>query len=98
MRKFAPARSALPGLSILATSKALTITVTAASATYGDTLGTLRRLAAPVLHEGETERSVYLPKGDWFDYWTGHRFVGGQSVTVPVTLASIPWRSVLPAF
>ena len=25
----------------------------------------------PVLREGATEREVYLPKGDWYDFWTG---------------------------
>jgi alpha-glucosidase len=52
---------------------------------FGDDL-----LIAPILHEGMTERDVYLPKGDWFDYWTGRQFTGGQTIKVPVTLASIP--------
>ncbi|MGH7989018.1 MAG: TIM-barrel domain-containing protein, partial [Limisphaerales bacterium] len=47
-------------------------------------------LVAPVLHEGMTERDIYLPKGDWFDYWTGHKYAGGQTIQVPVTLATIP--------
>jgi hypothetical protein len=33
---------------------------------------------------------VYLPKGEWFDYWTGQRHQGGKGIRVPVTLASIP--------
>ena len=28
-------------------------------------------LVAPVLREGVTDREVYLPKGDWYDFWTG---------------------------
>ena len=47
-------------------------------------------LVAPVLREGMTEREVYLPKGEWFDYWTGQRHRGGVRIRVPVTLASIP--------
>ncbi len=47
-------------------------------------------LVAPVLHEGATGRDVYLPAGDWFDYWTGRRFAGGRTIRVPVTLESIP--------
>ena len=47
-------------------------------------------LAAPVLHEGATQRDVYLPAGDWFDYWTGQQFTGGQTIHPPVSLASIP--------
>lgn len=47
-------------------------------------------LVAPVLREGLTEREVYLPKGDWFDFWTGARHAGGARIRMPVTLASIP--------
>lgn len=47
-------------------------------------------LVAPVLREGATEREVYLPKGEWFDYWTGQSHRGGGRVRLPVTLASIP--------
>ena len=47
-------------------------------------------LVAPVLHEGATGRDVYLPAGDWFDYWTGRRFAGNRTIPVPVTLDSIP--------
>jgi alpha-glucosidase len=47
-------------------------------------------LVAPILHEGATEREIYLPKGEWFDYWTGKEFSGDQAIHVPVTLDSIP--------
>jgi alpha-glucosidase len=47
-------------------------------------------LVAPVLYEGANEREVYLPKGEWFDYWTGRQFAGGQTLHLPVTLNSIP--------
>jgi len=47
-------------------------------------------LVAPVLHQGAIERDVYLPAGDWFDYWTGRRFAGGKTIHVPVTLDTIP--------
>ena len=47
-------------------------------------------LVAPVLHEGVTERDIYLPKGGWFDYWTGQEFTGGQTIHRPVTLDTIP--------
>jgi len=52
---------------------------------FGDDL-----LVAPVLWEGEDEREVYLPAGEWFDYWTGKKYAGNATITVPVTLASIP--------
>ena len=47
-------------------------------------------LVAPVLREGVTERDVYLPKGDWFDFWTGRKFPGGRRMRVSVTLDSVP--------
>ncbi len=47
-------------------------------------------LVAPVLREGETTRSVYLPKGEWYDYWTGRRYAGGAKSKIPVTLDSLP--------
>lgn len=47
-------------------------------------------LVAPVLRAGVTSRGVYLPRGDWYDYWTGQRHTGGKTISVPVTLASLP--------
>jgi alpha-glucosidase len=47
-------------------------------------------LVAPVLREAATAREVYLPAGDWYDYWTGNRVTGGRRLTVPVTIESIP--------
>ena len=52
---------------------------------FGDAL-----LVAPVIEEGARQRSVYLPKGAWFDYWTGQRYEGGREVTIEVSLSSIP--------
>ena len=47
-------------------------------------------LLAPVLQEAERVREVYLPKGEWFDFWTGRRYDGGSNARIPVTLESIP--------
>jgi len=47
-------------------------------------------LVAPVLREAATEREVYLPAGDWYDFWTGRRQEGGRSFRLPVTLESLP--------
>ena len=42
-------------------------------------------LVAPVIRPTQggrpTERTVYLPRGAWRDYWTQERHVGGQDVT-----------------
>src|SRR5258708_18334460 len=47
-------------------------------------------LVAPVLNEAATRRGVYLPRGEWFDYWSGERFIGGKGIDLPVSLSSIP--------
>ena len=51
-------------------------------------------LVAPVVTQGATSRSVYLPSGPqaWFDFHTGNRFAAGQLHTVDA-----PW-SRLPLF
>ena len=45
--------------------------------------------------------TTYLPKGAlWYDFWTGKRYKGGQSVTVEATLHQVPMfvraGSILP--
>jgi alpha-glucosidase len=47
-------------------------------------------LIAPILYEAVRERDVYLPKGEWYDLWSGRRYAGGASVRMPVTLDRIP--------
>lgn len=47
-------------------------------------------LVAPVMREGARGVTPYLPRGEWFDFWTGHRFAGGTRVQVPVTIESLP--------
>ena len=62
-------------------------------------------LAAPVVEEGATERTLYLPPGRWVDLWRSARFAegpgalrlgaaklrrGGQEVTVPAPLEELP--------
>jgi alpha-glucosidase len=47
-------------------------------------------LVAPVVREGAAARGVYLPAGDWYDFWTGKRHSGGREIQVPVTLETIP--------
>ncbi len=34
-------------------------------------------LVAPLMHEGEKSRAVYLPAGNWVDYQSGKAFAGG---------------------
>ena len=37
-------------------------------------------LVAPVLSAGEESRRVYLPAGEWYDFFTGERLEGGTDV------------------
>lgn len=47
-------------------------------------------LVAPVVEKGATTRRVYLPKGDWHDWWTGEKLTGGRWIDRPVDLATMP--------
>jgi alpha-glucosidase/alpha-D-xyloside xylohydrolase len=47
-------------------------------------------LIAPVYAKGATSREVHLPAGTWYDWWTNASTTGGQSVTRPVDLATMP--------
>lgn len=39
----------------------------------------------------DKSRSVYLPKGaDWYDFWTGQRYAGGQTIRAAAPLDTIP--------
>ena len=46
-------------------------------------------MVAPVI-AGVSSRNIYLPKGDWVDFWTGKHVAGGQTVTMQVPLDIIP--------
>ena len=46
-------------------------------------------LVAPMLDEN-TRRVVYLPEGDWVDYWTGARFSGGKTMLVDAAADVLP--------
>jgi alpha-glucosidase len=46
-------------------------------------------LVAPVLREEQSSRDVYLPAGEWFDFWTGRPVPAGR-FRLPVTLESLP--------
>ncbi len=47
-------------------------------------------LVAPVVEKGATTRQVYLPKGGWFDFWTGERVEGGRQIPRTVDLDIMP--------
>ena len=47
-------------------------------------------LVAPVMDAGLEAVEVDLPSGAWFDFWDDTRYDGAQSVSIPVTLKTIP--------
>jgi alpha-glucosidase/alpha-D-xyloside xylohydrolase len=42
------------------------------------------------VEKGATTRSLYLPRGDWYDFWTTERLAGGREIDRPVDLATMP--------
>ncbi len=48
-------------------------------------------LVSPVYEPGAESRSVYLPRdGDWYNFDTGEKFAGGQTVEAAAPLARLP--------
>jgi alpha-D-xyloside xylohydrolase len=46
-------------------------------------------LIAPIT-AGQNQRSVYLPEGEWFDFWTASKIAGKQRIDVSAPLDRIP--------
>ncbi len=57
-------------------------------------------LVAPVTEQGALTRKLYLPKGEWVNYWTGEHYTGGVDKTIAAPIDQIPLLvragSVLP--
>jgi len=47
-------------------------------------------LVAPVVEKGAMTRQVYLPRGSWYDFWTGELVDGGRETSRPVDLETTP--------
>jgi alpha-glucosidase/alpha-D-xyloside xylohydrolase len=47
-------------------------------------------LVAPIVEKGVKSRRVYLPEGDWFDWWSGEKLAGKRWIERPVDLATMP--------
>jgi alpha-glucosidase (family GH31 glycosyl hydrolase) len=52
---------------------------------WGDAL-----LVAPVVEPGATNRTVYLPEGTWWDFWSNAKTMGGAEIIREVDLAALP--------
>ncbi len=48
-------------------------------------------MVSPVTDPGVDSRNVYLPAGsDWYDFWTGKKFVGGEKISADAPLNRLP--------
>jgi len=54
---------------------------------FGDAL-----LVAPIVSEGATSRTVYLPAGQWFDYSSGRSYRGAQSIKIAADAKT--WKDI----
>jgi alpha-glucosidase (family GH31 glycosyl hydrolase) len=52
---------------------------------WGDSL-----LVAPVTTQGAEQRTVYLPTGTWYDFWSHTKIEGGSEVSAMADLATMP--------
>ena len=52
---------------------------------YGDSI-----IVCPVLHPGQNERTVYLPKGTWYNWWNDHEYRGGKEHVISCPIDRIP--------
>jgi alpha-glucosidase (family GH31 glycosyl hydrolase) len=47
-------------------------------------------LVAPIVEEGATSRTLYLPHGEWVDFWTGELMSGGRWISTDAPIDRIP--------
>ncbi|MES2418017.1 MAG: glycoside hydrolase family 31 protein [Bacteroidota bacterium] len=65
--------------------------------TFGDKI-----LVCPVLEQGAIERTVYLPKGQWYNFWTHELLTGENEYNIHAPLETMPLfvraGSVIPEY
>lgn len=47
-------------------------------------------IVAPIYRPNTVSRSVYLPEGVWYDYWTNERLEGGRHILADAPLDKLP--------
>lgn len=47
-------------------------------------------LVAPIVMPGIKKRLVYLPKGQWYDFWTNHMYIGQQTYVIDAPIEKLP--------
>ena len=55
-------------------------------------------LVAPVVEPGVTQRRLYLPAGEWEDFWDGTYLTGGQWIIRPAPFDIVPVYRSLDAY
>jgi len=55
-------------------------------------------LVAPVIEPKVTQRSLYLPEGTWFDFWTNQQHAGKQNITWTNPAQPVEPKSKIPVF
>lgn len=49
-------------------------------------------LVSPVVKQGATSKRVYLPPGEWTEWFSGRAYAGGQTIDLPVDAKT--WRDI----
>jgi alpha-D-xyloside xylohydrolase len=49
-----------------------------------------RLLVAPLFAGEPQGRTLFLPSGQWFNFWTGESLLGGSRITLPASTRNIP--------
>jgi alpha-glucosidase/alpha-D-xyloside xylohydrolase len=47
-------------------------------------------LVAPVVEKGAANRTLYLPRGTWYDFWTNEKREGGREIVRNLDLETLP--------
>ena len=47
-------------------------------------------LVAPVYEKGATNKQIYLPEGNWYDWWTNEKHSGAQTISRTVDISVMP--------
>ena len=47
-------------------------------------------LIAPIINKGQTRKTIYLPDGEWIDFFYGSQRPGGQTITYYADVDTIP--------
>ncbi|EOD00792.1 glycoside hydrolase family 31 protein [Caldisalinibacter kiritimatiensis] len=52
---------------------------------YGENI-----MVCPIVRPGADRRMIYIPEGEWYDYWTGEKIEGGQYIIKEAPIDILP--------